>query len=868
MSATEEYLRQKMEREQQQRIEASNQMQVDPGRAARIFAVSAATELPPELVDSDLDNLEQQVKAQQFDRTKYTDQVNGAPAFNRFVAENPYHLAVLESSHRDLSRLERTYRQMSLGWRSGWAMTEIAEIRDRQLTDFENPDNEADRAKLEELQNLVQGDMFGADAWYSKLLVGTAQQVPIQAWLLKESADEAATGAGIGAASGAALGSTAGGVGAIPGAVVGFKVGLGKGFLVGRTEAAFRLERGLAYDEFLGMGLNEEESRWAAAGVGGVNAALEAVGMGAIFKRIPGFDKVMNDRVGGVINSVLTKPTLKQAVARASLQYGETIATEVVTEIFQEATLIAAGEMLKTNERERGNTSPEMLPMGETPGFMGTVTSEAFWGRVGDIAVHTLYGVGLIGGVGPTSTFIRDSRRAYQANRTGAVLDAMGDAAEKAEVRKTAPTVWEKFVQSMTKDGETVLVDKEKFTEYFQTQGMDPEQVANSIGVPNLKDQMDDVGVSDIAIPADQYLAKVAPSPHHKGLKNDIRASADAMTIREAEAIEKAKPSEVKSIEKLAAKAKNPENDAIDEQIVNDVKQQLIKAATSPEAAENQKWIMAGIPNIARRMGMDPMQLYREFFGGVYAEGQQNPNKNIDIMVDPYIDMLREGTVPSQRKIFGPSLGDEVKRMGGLRGDPELEARDLPKQIRGLIKETGDTLDGAAEWAAEQGFIPERDIDMLLDALQREAEGELVFGNQFQINEDARTLRANLEELGMILDQHGIDYANMTNLEVRNAMEEIETYYQLDDDFMDSEVLDDITRLAVTSAAHDPKLLAQIAVRMPTLAPDQDYGDIKLKTPVENKGRKGIKTERAQTQHDRVVKRKGIVDKLKDCLRG
>lgn len=142
MSVTEEYLRQKQERERNARLEAANQVQYDPDRASRVLAVSAALNLPEELVDTDLDNLETQARAQNFNRDNYTDQINGAPAFNRFAAENPYHLSVLERDHKNLSALERSYRQMSLGWQSGWAMTEIAEIRDRQLTDFENPDQE------------------------------------------------------------------------------------------------------------------------------------------------------------------------------------------------------------------------------------------------------------------------------------------------------------------------------------------------------------------------------------------------------------------------------------------------------------------------------------------------------------------------------------------------------------------------------------------------------------------------------------------------------------------------------------------------------------------------------------------------------
>lgn len=864
-------------RQQKQRLEAANQ--IDNGdyeRSARVWAVEAHTKLPYEVVNADLDNLEDQLRKQSFNYEQYTDQINGAPAFNRFVAENPHNITVLKRDHKNLSALERSYRQMSLGWQSGWAMTEVSEIRDRQLRDFDNPDNEADKKRLDELDKYmdIAGSYAGADNWFSKLLVGTANQVPIQAWLLNESKEEAAIGAGVGAAYGGAVGSTAGGVGALPGALTGAGVGLGRGFLVGRTEAAFRLERGLAYDEYLEMGLNEEEARWAATAVGGVNAALESIGMGALFKRIPGFDKVMNDRVGGVINSVLTKPTFRQAAARATLQYGEGIATELVTEVLQEATLMAAGEVLKSNERERGNLDPRMEAM--TVGVPFTSSSGEFWDRVGDIAVHTLYGVGLIGGIGPVSTLARDSRRAYRAERLGVALDRMGEAAEASETRKNVPSMWDKFVNRVTKDGETVRVDKEGFVEYFQTQGMDPAQVAGSVGITNLDEQMNDPAVTDIEIPAGQYLAKIAPSPHHKGLKQDIRGyDGDAMTLREKAAIDAATPADIKAINENIEKI-DGKDAAVDAEIVNDVKQQLIKAATSPEAAGNQAYVMVGIANLARRFnkGRDPneqvdvRQFFDDVFAGVVAEGQKDPAKDVDIFVDPFLDMLRGGTAPTQRDIFGPSLVDEVKRMGGLAPDAELDARDMKKQIRGLIKEGGDTLDGMAEMAAEQGYIAARDPELLLEALEREAGGEYVFGNQFKVNEAARELRNNLERLEQLLDQSGIDIADMSNAEVRAAMDDIEVYDQLDDSDIDIDELDELTKNAVTSALHDPALQGRIAAMLPELALTQEFGDIEIRTPGVYGGKPGVKVSRAQKDYERAVKRKGVLQKIMDCVNG
>jgi len=865
MGATKEYVEDLLEKQRRARLEASNRQQHDPEKSAQIFGVQAVTNLPAEVVAADLPNLLKKVKADEFNYDDYTDRINGAPAFNRFVAENPFHLSVLERDHAELTRLERTYRQMSLSWQSGWAMTEIAEIRDRQLTNFENPDNEADKARLEQLSQLTEGGMFGADSWYAKVLTGTAQQVPIQAWLLGESLDEVAIGTGVGAAYGAATGAAAGGVGALPGAATGALYGAGRGLMVGRTEAAFRLERGLAYDEYLGMGLNEEEARWAATAVGGVNAALESIGAGALTKRIPGFDRIMNDKVGGVINSVLTKPTMKQAVARASLQYGEGVATELVTEVLQESTLIAAGELLKANERGRGNLDPSMEAM--TVGVPFTKSSGEFWDRVGDIAAHTLYSTVLIGGVGPTSSFIRDAGRANKAEKYGAALDVLGDAAEKSETRKNAPTTYEAFVDKVAGDGKKILIEARRFIDYFQEQGMDADQVAQSVGVENLGDA--EVNGLDIEIPAGQYLAKIAPSPHHNGLKADIKEGPDSMSQNEAQIYRQNIKLTLKEIQDLAA-SEDPEQARIDSELIEKVKTRLVETGTSPEAADFQAQIMVGIPNLARRAGKDPQQFFNERFGGIVAttNAQMRADKeDFSPFVDPYLDKIRAGDLPSQREIFGPSLIEAMRARGGIAMDAEIDARDLKKMTRGLVRDGGDTLDGAAEIAHEQGYIAERDPQLLLDALEAEAGGDPVFGSAFDVKQDQQELLSRLEELSNILDQNGIDIADMTNAEVRAAMEELDTYHQ-DDTKIDTETLGDLGDFVFLSAEHDPQMLARAAAMLPHIAPIQEFGDIQFTDPVTVKGKPMLHTRSANQEFRRATMRKTLLEKLKDCLGG
>jgi len=851
--------KQREDMEQQNRLNIANQVAPDYDRANRIFAVEANTQLPYHVVDADLENLEEQLRRGSFDSTRYTDAENGSPVFNEFAAEHPYHIAVLDRDWANLTSLERAWNQVSLSWDAGWATSEINEIRDRQLENFENPDNEKDAKRLDELHDLLEGGNFGADNLGMKILTGTAQQLPIQAYLLGETLDEVAIGAVSGAAIGAAYGAPVGGVGALPGAFTGMMTGIGRGLFVGRTEAAFRLERNLAYDQYIGAGLDEEEARWASLVVGGVAGAAESFGAGVLLKRLPGFDRVMNDRVGGAINSVMSKPTMKQAVARATLMYGEGVATELGTEIFQEAAVIVGEEWLKGQARDRGDIREETRQ----------ITSEEFYSAMGDIAAHTLYATVLLAGAGPGTSLFRDSRRVRTAERRLAAFEAMGEHAGKSETLKNSPNKYREFVEKLTgKDGK-VVVEARRFIDYFQEQGMDAEEVAISLGVKGLSEA--ESNGHDIEIPAGQYLEKIAPTKHHKGLERDLKRDSGEMSANEAQIVKANMELTLKEMQELTEQ-QDPEQARIDAMLIERVKQGLIEnAGMSPEAAEHQAMFSVGIPNLARRAGVDPETFFEERFGGIIGttNAQMRADKDdVDLFVDPYLDRIRAGDFPSQRSIFGEGLIEIIKAAGGLAPDSELDARDMKQSFRGLIREGGRTLDDIAEILAEQGFIKERDPWLVLDALDRAAGGEEIFGNQAYIDEDKRALLGALEELSNMLDQHGVDINDMTNAEVRKAMEEMETYYQTDDEIGSSE-LDALTKLVLASAQHDPQMLARAQSMLPEFAPTQDFGDVRLfEAGLDEQGRPVRVSQTANRAFLRASKRKNTLKLLRDCVGG
>ncbi len=841
-----EVMRRQQQDDRQFRLNVANEQQFDPTRSARIFAVSAKTKMPDEVVDADLDNLEGLVKRNEFNADNYTDEANGSPVFNEFAAENPYHLSVLERDRRNMTRLERGWNALSLSWDAGWGMTEIAEIRDRQKKGDIRPE---DAENLKGLRELMAGGHFGVENKFAKFFTGFAKQLPVQAWLMKESVDEAALGMATGVAVGGAYGAAGGtfalpgggtAVGALGGAAGGGLWGIGTGFAAGRTEAAMRLEGGLAYDEFTEIGLDDRKARITSEIIGVVNGLAESFSLGVLTKRLPGFRQVQRDATGEVVSRVFSSPTFKGAVGRVSAAWGEGMATEIVTEIFQESTLMAGREHLKAQARAAGDDRPELDPM----------KSEEFWKTVEQTAIETMYGTAIIAGMGPASQLYRESRQAYQAERMQQVFKSMGEAAKDTELRTTAPGKYEEFINRLTDFGKTkeFLVDAREFDTYFQEQGIDPDEVIQNLGIEaEAMAEARNLGGA-IELPMGAYIKDIAATEHHQGLMPHLKTEG-TISISEAKMLEKNNPELVKELESLVSGAENAEL-GFEQEMLTDVTGQLVAAGHEASTAGTLANIMLGIPNLARRANIDPQELYERVFGGIVPVTDEALQKrDIDVGMDPLLNILRRGKGPSPKAVRGTTLVDFLKKSGGvLDQGGEMSARDAQLEFPGLVSKQGMELDKAAELAAEAGYIAEHDVGLLQEAIDRELSGAEVVG----LGKDPKAVEmaALLDALEELLGVAGIDLANMTNEEVRLRLDAMETFFQDE------------------NATAETAEIAEILVS--EIEQTQDFGDTALTDTlrVQETGKDVKVSQSASTVYNRAVKRRNVVKKLMECVSG
>lgn len=155
-------------------------------------------------------------------------------------------------------------------------------------------------------------------------------------------------------------------------------------------------------------------------------------------------------------------------------------------------------------------------------------------------------------------------------------------------------------------------------------------------------------------------------------------------------------------------------------------------------------------------------------------------------LTDEALDQIRSGKKLSLGE--GPTLIEALVKAGGLKDEGgELTnilggAGDnrLMKMLRRVNK--GMTLDEAAQWAQERGYIGDAigaqdgpvaeraTIQQLLDAIEREARGEKVYaaGN---VNERARMIQEHMQDLDELLTHLDLDPAKSTNAEIRQAID-------------------------------------------------------------------------------------------------
>ena len=851
------------QQETERRLEVGNQINVDVEKATRVLRLRGQTGLPEEVIANDLDYIEQQTKLQAFDPKKYRE---SNKKWAEFAAHNPYHLAVLKDDEENMTRTEWVmdalfdWKAVGQASKSSFAMQEIGMIGDRQRR---MGPQQGDDERLKELRKYTVDHDFDTSGFKSLVVSLTKQSANfIGSW--KQGLRRATIAAPAGAVAGATLGTFVyPGLGTAGGGIAGYGAGFTSGMIGGGFEYSRTVEGGNAYLEYRDLGFTHSDAVWAADIAGNINGLLEAVGGQIIFNKLPGIRNVTGAVGDEVVKQMLGRTTFRQVAGKAVTDWGIGVSGEIVTEISQEAMTIVMGEILKAqNDRE------DMM------------SGEEWSARIADIATETLKSTVLLAGIGPGQRLIFDGRRARNGKARMLAFQALGESSKDSKLRKNVPGKYREFVDTLTEEGavDHMLIDAKRFDTYYQDQGMDPDQVADELGVTNLEEARE-LGTK-VEIPMGAYAEKIAPTEHHSGLINDISAREGDMTAREAEEFESNKGELEKQLEEMAAPAEDAAT-AATQRIIKDVTGQLVAAGTEIGAAQQQAQIMVGMVNLAERAGMEPEALFERMFAGVRRDLPAGVGfEDVDVLIDPLLDRLRSGDFPTQREMQGQSLVEFIKERGRLSDEGgELAARDFQDLIA-KGKKKGRSLDDIAEIAQEAGFIAERDPEMLLEAIGAEKSGKPVFGFASPGDPLLRQLGDQIDELASFIQAEGIDLDVLSNAEVRKLLEAGDKFEQIDTTELDEligiiEAMTKAQDMAITKGDlvqpdRIDTVLARAAAEMPHIFDRQDFGDLAFTDTVriQETGETAEVTENVQKVFDRAVKRKNILKRLLDCVSG
>lgn len=497
--------------------------------------------------------------------------------------------------------------------------------RSLELADLELAALQYGEASLTPEQRARRDELNAAPTPMPRTWLGPAgQSLPFMLSTIGEGAEQAAPGA----LQGAALGATIAGIGgqagpqaALPeelvtvpaGAIAGLGLGARTGFAYGSTVRAGQLEAGLAYSEFRqmtdesGRPLDPEVARGAALIVGMVNGGLEIASLRSAIKAVPGGEALLRGMTRDRMRQLLTRPTVRDAILRGMGRLAYVGAVESATEFSQETMTILGGTLAQEMD---GGT------------FYRPSFGEQF-NRAAQAGWYGLQAGTVFGGAGASVGLAIDVPRARRAEQDARVIDQLAATSERSNLRRRLPERFHAFIDHVTRGGplETIYVDAVQFREFFQTQGVDPAQVADTLeGVGRSHYEEAVAARDDIAIPAGTFATRIAGTPAYEGLREHMRFREDADTLAEARNKFENEENIRRTLGQIERETELRDDELEAQQvIVRDLRRQLdrVGVTVSDANAIQAEAIGRALVVLAGKGQENPISLYRRFFGNI-----------------------------------------------------------------------------------------------------------------------------------------------------------------------------------------------------------------------------------------------------------
>jgi len=383
----------------------------------------------------------------------------------------------------------------------------------------------------------------------------------------------------------------------------------------------------------------------------------------------------------------------------------------------------------------------------------------------------------LVGGLARTvlTPGYRYHERRQQGQSENQQVDALSKMVQQSKLFARDPQKLADYIAGAKQTGASnVYLPAEDVTTLFQSV---PEAAAafEAAGVSRESILETTALNSDLAIPLETYLTKIAPD-YHAQLGKAARLSPDGLTDADVDVNDEQNA----AVERFLASVNDaPAVGQADMRVYNDVLGQLLGRYQQADAEQMASVVNAFFRDgLGARAGIDPMALYNRYGLRIVEQVERRVMGRVDPEVDSMIERLRAGDIPTEDQAYGTTLAEFLSGPGirSAKNEPMSgEIRTLAENDRvtrkgrqRLVREEDAnalTLDYAREAAVEAGYLsPDATLDDLLDALNDGGRSEV---NRDQSKSDLRDTLASLdEELG----RRGIRLDEMTNEQVRKAL--------------------------------------------------------------------------------------------------
>ena len=626
----------------------------NPDQYAKYVDLSGRTGLPLELIERNFDQVNKMASD-----NRYLEVIKGAPKTRSFLIDSE-NVKLAKDDIEYLTGLEWILKAPQEAFKQGQKDVTAGELGFRSMFGDLSPE---DQLRLREAENLPSSQ-FGADGWFSKALVESSRMLPYMFESFASGIYTGLQGATTFAGGAAILGQLGPQVGTpeeivtVPGAAL---TGFGVGSRIGAAQKTFEIEAGHAYNEFLqfqdetGTPLDKDTARTAALVVGGLNAGLEVFALETLVKSFPGGKKFLGALTKDNVKTALKVPAVRSALTNFAKNYAGVVTAETAVEIAQEAVTIIGGELAKQF----------------SPGDFEAATPEELLKRMQDVTVASAQAMSLISLPGPGITFISDSAKAQKAKRNQVLLEGIGNNAKNSKLNLRNPDRYEAFVKDAKVDGsvQNVFVSPENFVEYFQSQNIDPQKMAEDLGIKDELRQAAEAG-NDLAIPIEKYMSKLAGTDHHLGLSKILKLDSNDMTLLEAEEFDKNKPELVKKmIQDLQVEQQRLSEDSIRPEHLEKIREQLVLSKEdggfglkAEEADSQADLFLAAARTLSKEAGETIDQWFTRVnpvlnIGQRIAQGEQEllQKRPSQTGLDTGFWVLPNGTVKELGKVAGIS---------------------------------------------------------------------------------------------------------------------------------------------------------------------------------------------------------------------